>query len=383
MVSINYTKYKGKQGLTYGFQIKDNQGIRLLSKSGFKTKKIAKATGEKIRLELDSGSKLNLSSTVHDIWQVWYDLEIKPSSLSERTKYKYRSHGRVIDKLFNGQKVSKIKPSEYQKIMNDYGKDVGKDSLKRLDNEIKKVVAFAIRDKLYMDDFTVGYKRNAGKQPKKAEDKYIESIEDYKKILDYLANHLDYKISVIPYFYYLMFKTGLRLSETLAVNWEDINFDKMVLYTYRRYSLADKKYVPPKTPESIRYVQLDDETIKAFRALKKSRIALNEDVEDKEMVFLEPDNQILSHYKINRAIQKYLSDLNITPIITPYGTRHTYISVLLAQGVDIEVIVKQVGHKNSTQIRETYGHILRETLDAGNDKIKKIMGSFGKNLAKI
>ena len=125
MVSINYTKYKGKQGLTYGFQIKDNQGIRLLSKSGFKTKKIAKATGEKIRLELDSGSKLNLSSTVHDIWQVWYDLEIKPSSLSERTKYKYRSHGRVIAKLFNGQKVSKIKPSEYQKIMNEYGKDVG------------------------------------------------------------------------------------------------------------------------------------------------------------------------------------------------------------------------------------------------------------------
>ncbi|MDN6045308.1 MAG: hypothetical protein L0I27_08685, partial [Lactococcus raffinolactis] len=51
-----------------------------------------------------------------------------------------------------------------------------------------------------------------------------------------------------------------------------------------------------------------------------------------------------------------------------------------AQGVDIEVIVKQVGHKNSTQIRETYGHILRETLDAGNDKIKKIMGSFGKNI---
>ena len=101
------------------------------------------------------------------------------------------------------------------------------------------------------------------------------------------------------------------------------------------------------------------------------------------MVFLEPYNQILSHYKINRAIQKYLSDLNITPIITPYGTRHTYISVLLAQGVDIEVIVKQVGHKNSTQIRETYGHILRETLDVGNDKIKKIMGSFGKNLAKI
>ncbi|MFZ2746269.1 MAG: tyrosine-type recombinase/integrase, partial [Lactococcus raffinolactis] len=72
--------------------------------------------------------------------------------------------------------------------------------------------------------------------------------------------------------------------------------------------------------------------------------------------------------------------LNITPLLSTKGARHTYGSVLLHRGIDMGVIAKLLGHKDISMLIEVYGHILRETLDAGNDKIKKIMGSFGKNI---
>ncbi|MDR1606690.1 MAG: hypothetical protein LBS41_06225 [Streptococcaceae bacterium] len=47
-------------------------------------------------------------------------------------------------------------------------------------------------------------------------------------------------------------------------------------------------------------------------------------------------------------------------------------SFLLSQGVDIEVIIKQLGHQSSTQIRET--------LNTDDDEIKNILSRFGKKI---
>lgn len=38
---------------------------------------------------------------------------------------------------------------------------------------------------------------------------------------------------------------------------------------------------------------------------------------------------------VNKRVKKIVKELNIKPIITAYGARHTYGSYLLAKGVDI------------------------------------------------
>lgn len=59
-----------------------------------------------------------------------------------------------------------------------------------------------------------------------------------------------------------------------------------------------------------------------------------------------------------------LNELGIETKLSSTGTRHTYASYLLSQGVDIWVISKILGHKDVTQLMETYGHLLKEKQDS-------------------
>jgi site-specific recombinase XerD len=95
-----------------------------------------------------------------------------------------------------------------------------------------------------------------------------------------------------------------------------------------------------------------------------------------DIVFFDQKHGILSNHSINKYLKNYLTTLNISPIITATGTRHTYISVLLAKKYDIKTVAKIVGHKNTIQIRETYGHLLKEEYDSEWQAIKETMGEF-------
>ncbi|MCJ1977200.1 tyrosine-type recombinase/integrase [Lactococcus paracarnosus] len=95
-----------------------------------------------------------------------------------------------------------------------------------------------------------------------------------------------------------------------------------------------------------------------------------------DIVFFDQRHGILSNHSINDHLKKYLTILDISPIITATGTRHTYISVLLAEKYDIKTIAKIVGHKNTIQIRETYGHLLKEEYNSEWQAIKDTMSEF-------
>lgn len=63
--------------------------------------------------------------------------------------------------------ASKIKHSQYQKIMNEIGLSVGQDYLSRLNSCIRETIQLAKRDDLNINDFTKGIKLHAKIEPKK------------------------------------------------------------------------------------------------------------------------------------------------------------------------------------------------------------------------
>ncbi|MFZ7334600.1 tyrosine-type recombinase/integrase, partial [Streptococcus pluranimalium] len=65
-----------------------------------------------------------------------------------------------------------------------------------------------------------------------------------------------------------------------------------------------------------------------------------------------------------KYLRNCLNELGIETKLSSTGTRHTYASYLLSQGVDIWVISKILGHKDVTQLMETYGHLLKEKQDS-------------------
>jgi integrase len=49
--------------------------------------------------------------------------------------------------------------------------------------------------------------------------------------------------------------------------------------------------------------------------------------------------------------------------------RHTYVSLLIAQGENIKYISRQVGHANIQMTLDTYGHLFKETSQAAMNRL--------------
>ena len=209
------------------------------------------------------------------------------------------------------------------------------------------------------------------------EDKYLHSISDYKGLLSHLRSKFNYRESVMSYLLYFLFKTGFRVGEGMAVCWSDIDFENKTIRTYRRFSGDRQEFTPPKTKTSIREIPIDDKLLQVLKDFKEeqSNVLYDRDKLKKEdLVFYDRRYRIPTNAGLNKYLRVCLSELGIgSQEMSATSGRHTYGSYLLAQGVDIWVVAKLMGHKDIQQLIKTYGHVLQEVIDKEYDTIRDLM----------
>lgn len=365
MAYVSYTQRGKKQLWSYNIR-EGNKSLQY--KGGFKTKREAKLEAEKVLHKLKTGSTLRTDMTLPELYQEWLDLKILPSDRSDVTKSKYLMRKNVIIRLFGDKKISKIKPSEYQRIMNEYGKKVSRKHLGRLNSNIKSSIHMAIADKIVIEDFTAYVELFSSKQGQETEEKYLHTEKDYQTVLIYLKAKFDYQNSIVPFIIFFLFKTGMRFAELVGLTWEEIDFEKEEIRTYRRYNTATHKFTGPKNKTSVRSIPITADMLKVFAFLKKMQEKTN-----KELGISNKNNLVFQHFgyvhdmpdiaTVNKAMKIMLTELDIYPIITTKGARHTYGSYLWHNGIDLGVIAKILGHKDISMLVEVYGHTLQEKID--------------------
>ncbi|HGR3478533.1 TPA: tyrosine-type recombinase/integrase [Streptococcus pneumoniae] len=375
MAYIEY-KQRGKKRL-WSFSIRE-RSKSLLHKSEFKTKREAKIEAEKVLHKLNTGSVLSSSMTLSELYNEWLDLKILPSNRSVVTKKKYLMRKKVIERLFGNKPVSQIKPSEYQKIMNEYGETVSRNFLGRLNSCIRASIQMAIADKVIIEDFTAYVELFSSKSGQKVEEKYLHAESDYQKVLVYLKNKFDYQKSIVPYVIYFLFKTGMRFSELIALTWDEVDELNEQLKTYRRYNTAIHKFTPPKNNTSIRLVPITSDMLSLLKTLKILQLKTN-----KELNIDNENNLIFQHFgyvydvpdiaTVNKAIKVMLKELQIFPLITTKGARHTYGSYLWHNNIDLGVIAKILGHKDISMLIDVYGHTLEEKISEEFMAVKSLL----------
>ncbi len=375
MAYIEY-KQRGKKRL-WSFSIRE-RSKSLLHKSGFKTKREAKIEAEKVLHKLNTGSVLSSSMTLSELYNEWLDLKILPSNRSVVTKKKYLMRKKVIERLFGNKPVSQIKPSEYQKIMNEYGETVSRNFLGRLNSCIRASIQMAIADKVIIEYFTAYVELFSSKSGQKVEEKYLHAESDYQKVLVYLKNKFDYQKSIVPYVIYFLFKTGMRFSELIALTWDEVDELNEQLKTYRRYNTAIHKFTPPKNNTSIRLVPITSDMLSLLKTLKILQLKTN-----KELNIDNENNLIFQHFgyvydvpdiaTVNKAIKVMLKELQIFPLITTKGARHTYGSYLWYNNIDLGVIAKILGHKDISMLIDVYGHTLEEKISEEFMAVKSLL----------
>lgn len=374
MANIRYRK-RGNKGL-WAYEIR-HAGKTMAYNSGFKTKKLAETEAEPILQELRCGKRISKDISLAELYQEWVELKILPSNRSEETKKKYLLRKKTIIKLFGDKKVTQIRASEYQRIMNSYGKTVSRNFLGRLNTSIHQSIQMAVADKILVDDFTQHVELFSSKKQQSVEDKYLHAEKDYLDLISAVKEKFDYQRSIVPYIIYFLLKTGMRFGELIALTWDEVDFEKGFLKTYRRFNTLSHKFVPPKNKTSIRIVPIDEECIKILQVLHTQQEKAN-----KELGIRNHSKMIFQHFgyihsvpdiaSVNKALNVILNKLDIYPIITTKGARHTYGSYLWHKGFDLGVIAKILGHKDISMLVEVYGHTLEEKIYEEFNNIKYI-----------
>ena len=162
--------------------------------------------------------------------------------------------------------------------------------------------------------------------------------------------------------------SGLRLSELLALTWRDVDLDERVLRV--RHQLGRHgQHAPLKTPAARRDVILMSRLAHELDALRTSARFRA----DSDLVFCAASGRTIGHRNITgRGLAKAAQRAGLEGV-TFHALRHTFASILIAQGRDPVFVSRQLGHTNAAITLRVYAHLFdaerharaaREDLDA-------------------
>lgn len=139
----------------------------------------------------------------------------------------------------------------------------------------------------------------------------------------------------------LLYATGIRCSELVAIRLKDINFAQKTILIQGKGRQERLALFGNKAAEKIQSY------------LQNERISVNS---PDEALFLNNRCEMLSTRAVQRTIEVFRRFLKISRPITPHKIRHTFATHLLNQGVDLRVVQELLGHK-SLSSTEKYTHV--------------------------
>lgn len=305
-------------------------------KRGFETKREA--------LEFERSKKLSnersMDMKLSDFIEIYFS--DKQNDLKDRTiknkRYMMQQH---IVPYFGNQMMSEIKASQIIQWQNEIQKKGYSDSyLRMIQNQLTSLFTHAA--KIY--DLPV----NPCKKVKRMGNSDSRSLnfwtlDEYKQFIQTMEPGTRYYLM-----FEMLFWTGCRIGELLAITKADINFEKNQLSinkTYYRTGMQDI-ITEPKTKQSFRTIEIPEflkEEIKEF-------VDGHYGMPDTERLF--PVAQEAVQHKMKRQIE-----LAGVKKIRVHDIRHSHVAYLIEKGVEPLLIRDRLGHKDIRITLNTYGHL--------------------------
>ena len=160
---------------------------------------------------------------------------------------------------------------------------------------------------------------------------------------------------------WLLANTGLRRSELLGLQWDDVDLESATLSVNRGlvsigYELHESR---GKTRNSRRAIDLDPTTVAvlaAWKAWQKAeRAAVG--IQSEEWVFADVDGNTIHPHSISQAFERVVARAGV-PKVHLHDIRHTHGTLLIKAGVPVKVVSERLGHGNPAFTIDTYQHVL-------------------------
>lgn len=152
----------------------------------------------------------------------------------------------------------------------------------------------------------------------------------------------------------LLLATGMRWSEATALQWQDFSFSAPIVKVSVTKAWKKQRggYVmgPPKTPKSVRQIPIPTTLALELEEASKGCAPT-------EFAFQGPSGKIKDAWFRTHIWDPALKAAQIYPTPRIHDLRHTYASMLLAEGVPIHFVQSMLGHESIQTTVNVYGHL--------------------------
>ena len=322
LIQYRYTDWQGKR--------------RKSTKRGFATKREAE---EWLRNFLIT-QKADFDMKFEDFWKIYCaDMETRLREHTMRTK-KYIVELKILP-YFGNKRVNDITAADIRQWQNELiKKGYAPTYLKSINNQLAALFNYAVR----YYDLRDNPCRKAGSIGKsKADEMDFWTKQEFKEFLPSMDSKPEARMAFL-----LLYWTGMRIGELLALTYEDIDLEKRCITINKSYQRLNGKdmITPPKTPKSNRQISIPPflaEELKEYCSMLYG-ITANERMFRFTKSFME--HEMVRGIKETGVRRIRLHDL-----------RHSHASLLVEMGFQPLAIAERLGHEKIETTLNTYSHL--------------------------
>lgn len=291
----------------------------------------------------------------NDFTQLWYNKYVE-KNLSDRTQVYYKDLLVKINTYFNGFSLSEVKRIDIINFLDTLTEKYAKPSIDKYKKCLITIFNYAIKCEMIQYNPATLITTPNGKEYHKKENVY--SLEQVNLLLKTLEKEDNKKYVVM-----IALMCGLRRQEVLALNKEDIDFNKNII-SINKAIVYDRvqqyKIGKTKTIGSNRIVYIPQELAMHLKEFPDGRL-----------FNYSPDH-------ISRWFHEFIKENNLPPL-TFHGLRHTHATMLINNNVDYKTVSAILGHSQTSTTMNIYVHKNNmNIINAG-----KLFDNIGTELALI
>ena len=358
-----YKIWEGTNGKWYTYLPNENKG-RVLKKRSSK-----KDIEDIVVIYWDEAIN---SPTIKDIFYEWNDYRLELNKISKSSHTRLEQVFKRHYSTFGKKHIRDVAENEFIEFLErqipEHSlsakafaslKTITKGILKRAKR--KELISYNAEDVLSQLDIS----NNEFNKIIKEDYEEVFNEKETQIVIKYLKDNLDIRNSAVL----LMFITGARIGEIVALKSEDVNVEKNTIKIRRietRYKENNKTIYTVKMFSKTQAGNREIVVPSNYQWLLRNLKAYSE---NKEWIFMEKDKR-LTTLLIRKRVYKMCKDTNIYKK-SPHKIRATYDTILLDALLDKRFIKDQMGHSDITT-SEKYYHRNRKTLEKKSEIINSI-----------
>lgn len=311
-------------------------------------------------ITMENSKPKHSSQTDFKVYAIGWMNTYKKGKLKPRTWQTYNQYLTAqLFPAFDGRNIEDITAKDIQAYLNANKEQAGK-SLKNYLNLLKQILDSAVEDKIISENPAASsriFNPSDKKTPRKA-----LSVEQLKEIVDVMHHMEDCEEKLLLA---LFIHTGARRGEVLGLRWEDIDFDQKLIHIRRNNTqiTGEGAHIgTTKTENGARDIPFGD----CFRELLMPYRSTG---------YVFGGEEPFQSWEYDKLMRRLKKRVNLHGA-TAHVLRHTYLTMLAGEGVDLKTLQTIAGHANIQTTMDIYVSPRTDKIMAAGETMDKLLNGY-------